>query len=118
MMLVGAGKTLSSHPLDMLIADPSGKPPMCSAEQFAELADVLVADAAPRLFAVLQEYGERVDVRIAAWGMAFGERAEVISTDRSLRMSVASAEEARRAFSWGSHISGRVVWASPSAIGE
>ncbi|PKW15005.1 hypothetical protein [Saccharopolyspora spinosa] len=45
---------------------------MRSAEQFAVVAEDLVADAASSLFAVLQEYGERVDVRIAAWGMAFG----------------------------------------------
>jgi hypothetical protein len=80
MMLVGVGQVSPGHPLDLFVADPSGKPPMCSAEEFVVVTEDLVADEAPRLFAVLQEYGERVDVRIAAWGMAFGERVEVIST--------------------------------------
>ncbi|WP_238935408.1 hypothetical protein [Saccharopolyspora spinosa] len=62
----------SGHPPDTFVVDPSGKTPMRSAEQFAVVAEDLVADAASSLFAVLQEYGERVDVRIAAWGMAFG----------------------------------------------
>jgi hypothetical protein len=38
----------------------------------------LVDDSAPRLFAIVQVYGEREDGRVAAWGMELEDRAEVI----------------------------------------
>ena len=42
---------------------PEGLPPMCGTEEFAELMAEMVAEDAPRLFAVVQEFGERVDAK-------------------------------------------------------
>lgn len=65
------------------------------------------------LFAVVQEYGERVDAVIAAWGMAFDDHAEVVAHE--LRMSVRSPESALRTFAGGPHIRARLVWFNPGA---
>ena len=48
--------------------------------------DGLVADFAPRVFAVVQEYGDRVDGRIAAWGVAFTDHTEVIGVVGTVRI--------------------------------
>gem|GEM_PF-4697425 len=67
----------------------------------------------PRVFAVVQVYGDRVDRCIAGWGMDFGDHAEVVSTDRTLRMGLNAPEEAMRGFGGGTHIRPRIVWADP-----
>lgn len=103
------------HPLDAFVRDPSGLPPLCDEAQFAEILEETVADEAPRLFAVVQEYGERVDGRIVAWGMAFEDHAEVVSVARDIRMGLQKPETALRLFNIGSHIHARIVWFNPDA---
>lgn len=105
----------ATHPLDELVPDPSGLEPVCDEERFAELLEGIVADGAPRVFAIVEEYGERVDGHIAAWGMAFDDRAEVISVQGGLRMSTRSAESALRGFGFGTRLKPRVVWVNPDA---
>jgi hypothetical protein len=102
-----------AHPLDALVPDPAGKPPICGAESFTALLDGMAADEAPGLFAIFEEYGDRVDARIAGWGMAFEDHAEVVSVDRSLRMLVTVPEDALPGFTFGSHIKARLVWVKP-----
>lgn len=104
------------HPLDAFVNDPSGRPPLCDEPLFAEITESMVADEAPRVFALVQEYGERVDCRVAGWGMDFGDHAEVVATDRSLRMSLGTPEDAPRLFNFGSHIRARLVWFNPDAV--
>jgi len=77
-------------------------------EEFAQEVAELVADEAPRVFALVQEYGERIDGRVIAWGMAFDDHAEVVGVHRRLRGSFPSAGRARRAFSRRAKI--RLVW--------
>ncbi|MBB5155941.1 hypothetical protein [Saccharopolyspora phatthalungensis] len=103
------------HPLDAHVQDPSGMTPLCGADMFAAIVDGMVADFAPRVFAVVQEYGDRVDARIAAWGIAFDDHAEVVGVDGGLRMSLQTPENALRGFTWGSHITARLVWVNPGA---
>lgn len=105
----------NQHFLDALVPDPSEKLPLCDEPRFAEIVERMVADSAPRVFAVVQEYGQRVDARIAAWGMAFDDRAEVVSVERGMRMSLQTAEHAVQGFAWGSHIHPRLVWFNPQA---
>jgi hypothetical protein len=103
------------HPLDIDVPDPSGMRPLCDEQEFAELLENMVADEAPRVFAVVQEYGERVDARIAAWGVAFPDHAEVVPTERGPRMSLQAPENALRYFNVGSYICTRLVWFNPGA---
>lgn len=103
------------NPLDGFVPDPSGMQPLCGETEFATELESMVADEAPRLFAVVQEYGERVDAQIAAWGMAFDDHAEVVSVERGLRMSLREPDQALRGFNFGSHIRARLVWFNPDA---
>lgn len=107
--------TALAHPLDALVPDPSTLTPVCDETEFAELVDGMVADEAPRLFAVVQEYGERVDARIAAWGMAFADHVEVVAVARKLRMDLRTPENALPVFTVGSRIRARLVWFDPDA---
>jgi hypothetical protein len=92
------------------VVDPATLAPVCDEAEFTELVGELVAEHAPRLFAVVQEYGERADGRIAAWGMAFEDYAKVIGVDRGVHLSLCSPERAMRAFSHRPHITARLVW--------
>ena len=103
------------HPLDRLIPDPCAIPPMCDEDEFAALAQSLVADEAPRLFAIMQVYGDRVDGRIAAWGMAFADHTEVVSATSGARMILQAPETAIRAFTIGSHVHARLIWVDLAA---
>jgi hypothetical protein len=87
--------------------------PACGEQEFADIVESMVADDAPRLFAVVQEYGERVDAVIAAWGMAFPDHAEIVSY--RMRMSVRAPENALRMFTVDGHIRAHLVWFNPDA---
>ncbi|MFE1958376.1 hypothetical protein [Streptomyces sp. NPDC059479] len=102
--------TSGTPALDLLVPHPTGLPPLCDREEFSVLLKELVADTAPRLFAVAQEYGDRVDGRVAAWGMAFEDHAEVISIDGHRRHCVPSPERALRAYRFGTRIVPHLVW--------
>jgi|SRR5699024_4466654 len=95
------------------IVDPSGCEPLCGEEVFSQVLGRMVADHAPRLFAIVAEYGDRVDAAIAAWGMAFDDRAELVAIERGLRVTMPTADEALAVFSVGAHIHPRVVWFDP-----
>lgn len=88
--------------------------PLGSEAEFAELVDALVTDSAPRLFALVEECGERADGWVVAWGMQFEDHAEVIAADRGLRVSVLSAERAREMFSRLGKV--RLVWCQHGAL--
>ncbi len=103
--------------LDRYVPDPSGLAPLCDEAQFAAILDRMAANQAPRLFAVVQEYGNRVDGVIAAWGMAFPEYAEIVSVDGGLRLRLNTPENALPAFGYGSHVRARLVWLSPDVGG-
>ena len=70
----------------------------------------LAFSEAPALFAVMQEYGDRVDGRVAAWGMAFEDHAEIVSVEGHRRMNVVSLKRAVKRFAQKPDISARLVW--------
>jgi hypothetical protein len=90
--------------------DPSGLPPLCGELEFSVLVTEMALAQAPRLFAVVQEYGERVDARVAGWGLAFDDRVDVIGVEGRLRMSMSSPERALRGFRTSPHVHPRLVW--------
>lgn len=95
--------------------DPSVLVPFCGETEFTELVDEMVADEAPRLFAVVQVYGEWVDGWIAAWGMAFEDHAEVVSVGGRTRLSLRSPERAVRGFGRRPDVTAHLVWVNPDA---
>ncbi|HEU0089214.1 MAG TPA: hypothetical protein VFQ77_16475 [Pseudonocardiaceae bacterium] len=104
------------HPLDQFVPDPSRLAPLGDEPEFAAILESAVADEAPRLFAIIQVYGERVDGRIAAWGMAFDDYAEVVSVAHGMQGSLRAPQDAVRLFNLGSHIRARLVWFNPDAV--
>ena len=87
--------------------------PLGDAEAFSALLAEMVADQAPRVFAVVQEYGDRLDGRIAAWGMAFDESVAVFGTSGNMFVSPRSPEDMTDRFRAGAGVTPRVVWAQP-----
>ncbi|MBV6695892.1 hypothetical protein KV557_01970 [Kitasatospora aureofaciens] len=80
----------------------------------------LVLDTAPRLFAVVQVYGdglEDADGWVVAWGLADDDGlTHVIGIDGRMRMTLASPEHAVRHFAVRPGITARLVWpARPGA---
>jgi hypothetical protein len=103
-----------AHPLDAIIPDPADRKPICDEAEFSELLDEMVAEDAPRVFAVIQEYGDRVDAHIAAWGMAFDDHAVVASADGERFQTLTKPEHAVRLYTRGTRVSSRLVWVYPS----
>lgn len=89
---------------------------LCSEEEFAQEVRELVAQEAPQLFALVEEYGERVDGRIVGWGIAFEDHVEVLGANGGLCASLPSAERAHRLFSRSRKI--RLVWTQPPVRGD
>lgn len=107
--------TEPDQPSDEEEVDPATLSPLCDEAEFAQEIAELVAEEAPRLFAVVQEYGERVDGRIAAWGLAFEDYADVIGLNHNIYVGLRSPERAVRIFSHHPHITAHVVWVDPEA---
>ncbi|MGH3771602.1 MAG: hypothetical protein ACRDRW_09440 [Pseudonocardiaceae bacterium] len=95
--------------------DISTLPPLCDEATFAALVDELVANEAPRLFALVAEFGERVNGEIAAWGMAFEDHVEIVSVEDGSSINLSSLELATHIFSHHPTITARVVWVNPDA---
>lgn len=74
----------------------------------------LVADTAPRLFAVVQEYLDEsgdLDACVAAWGLAHEDgTAHVVAVDGSRTLSLRSPERACFYFSVQANTTARVIW--------
>lgn len=65
---------------------------------FTALMHEVARDDAPRLFAIVEECGEAEDARVAGYGLAHADRAEVGSAEGGFRLSSDSAERAREVF--------------------
>lgn len=84
-----------------------------SEEEFAELVQGLVDDHAPRVFALVEEIGERLDGGIFAWGLEFGDWAAVFRTERRF-IKCASAASAHGLFARAHAL--RLVWPSLGSV--
>lgn len=88
--------------------------PLCGREQFDNMLAELAARHAPRRFAVVQEYGDRLDARVAAWGMGFDDRADMVSVEGRRWMTLGAAEHAPMFFARTPKISASVLWLDPA----
>lgn len=103
------------RPVDVALREPSARTPVGDEKEFAELVEGMVADFAPKMFAVVVEYGDRVDGAVVAWGMAFDDHAQLVNTSGKLHVSSRSPEDALRLFNRGQHFRPRLVWVNPDA---
>jgi hypothetical protein len=83
--------------------------PLCGEEEFTAMVTEMVNDEAPRLFAVVQELGQREDGRIAGWGMAFADHTAVLRGTGSW-LHVSSPDRARSVLSRAPNVTARLVW--------
>jgi hypothetical protein len=65
---------------------------------FATLLREVADEDAPRLFALVEEYGDADDARVAGYGLAYGDRADIASVEGDFRLRSDSAESARTLF--------------------
>jgi hypothetical protein len=90
------------------------KRPLWSEEEFAKIMRLVAEEHAPRLFAIVEEYGEQEDGRVAGYGLAYDDRVEVNSVEGGFHLSSESAERARQLFEISSRSRGvrttHVVW--------
>ncbi|SDH37804.1 hypothetical protein SAMN05216553_120104 [Lentzea fradiae] len=81
--------------------------------EFGEFLVELVAEAAPRLFAVCElergGEGELTGAELVAWGLAFADQVQWVSTDGSGHGRFGSVDRAMRHFGRGCEAS--LVWA-------
>ena len=93
-----------------------------NAEEFTRLMRELAVGEAPRLFALVEEYGEAQDARVAGYGLAYADRAEVNSVEGGFHLSSQSAERARVLFEISSRSAGtrrvHVVWLDDASKGS
>jgi hypothetical protein len=85
---------------------------------FTALLHDVAREEAPRLFAIVEEYGEAEDARVAGYGLAYADRAEVNSVEGDFHLNSGSAESARTVFDISSRSTGtrrvHVVWLDES----
>ncbi|CCH30744.1 hypothetical protein ABZ816_00590 [Actinosynnema sp. NPDC047251] len=93
---------------------PAIPAPPWTKEEFTGLMRELAEAEAPRLFALVEEYGEGQDARVAGYGLAYEDRADVNSVEGGFQLDSHSAERARTLFEISSRSAGvarvHVVW--------
>lgn len=97
-----------------------GTPPpaVMSAETYEEMVTMIVAENAPRRFAVVQDWGDHVDGRVAAWGMAFPDHVDIVDAEGGPRMRLTSPRLALIAYSRRPDVTARLMWIDPEPDGE
>jgi hypothetical protein len=80
-------------------------------EDFTGLVAEMVTDQAPRIFAIVLEYGDQVDCQITAWGMAFDDGAYMATVDGRNQYSLAEPENALRYIPTRPDTTAHFVWA-------
>ncbi len=74
--------------------------------EFAEPVHEVAHEEAPRLFAIVEEHGERESVRVAGVRRRVRGRAEVSAVEGGFRLSSQSPETARTSFESSSRSAG------------
>ena len=93
-----------------LVPDPSDLPPLYDPAEFTDLVNGMVTDHAPRVFAVVEEYGNRVDAKVVGWGLAYDDHADVIGVHGAVHLGVAAPDKVLTRFGWGDRLTAHIVW--------
>ncbi|MGW0433792.1 hypothetical protein ACWDV4_14800 [Micromonospora sp. NPDC003197] len=90
--------------------------PLGTPEEFHQMLVDIAVDFAPRRFAICEEYGDRLDGRVFAWGLAFEEQALVSDVECRFLGRFQAADSAVRLFSrTGRHL--RLIWVDEVSSG-
>ncbi len=79
-------------------------------EEFTKQVAEMVADQAPKVFAVVLEHGAQLDAQIAAWGIALDEGAFMTTVDGRSQYALAQPENALRYIRHRPEVTPRLVW--------
>ncbi|MEV0679347.1 hypothetical protein AB0I60_22775 [Actinosynnema sp. NPDC050436] len=80
----------------------------------AQSLAALAAEGAPRLFAVAVEYEGGEGACIAAYGLAFADRAEIVSTEGGFTATLCEPENALRLFTEQGETIPHLLWLPPT----
>ncbi|CCH31605.1 hypothetical protein ABZ816_04925 [Actinosynnema sp. NPDC047251] len=86
----------------------------CHDPGFAQFLAALAVEEAPRLFAVAVEYDDREDTYIAAYGLAFADRSEVVSTEGGFYATLQKPENALVFFTEQGEATPHLLWLPPA----
>lgn len=100
-----------SRTADISTASHTAQPQVDSTD-FTTLVSKMVTDQAPRVFAIVLEYGEQIDAQVIGWGMALDESAYVTTVDGRTQYVVAVPENALKYVISPTNTTPRLVWAS------
>ncbi|MBP2320650.1 hypothetical protein JOF56_001035 [Kibdelosporangium banguiense] len=102
-----------SNMTEQSTVDQNAEPePFPTDAEFTQLVSEMVTDEAPRVFAIVLEYGEHADAEIVAWGMALDDGAYVITTDSVNQYLLAAPENALNYLRGGPGTTPHLVWAA------
>ncbi|WP_433271858.1 hypothetical protein ACQPZF_14145 [Actinosynnema sp. CS-041913] len=96
-----------------VLMDRPAPEPKWGEEEFAHVMREMAMGEAPRLFSIVEEYGERIDARVAGYGLAYETGVEVNSVEGDFHLKSESPESARRLFELSAQLRGartHVVW--------
>ena len=65
-------------------------------DEFTNVMRLIAKEEAPRLFAVVEEYGEREDCRVAGFGLAYADHADVNSVEGDFHLVSENPERVRQ----------------------
>jgi hypothetical protein len=97
--------------------------PLWTKEEFTNLLHLIAKKQAPRLFAIVEEYGEQEDGRVAGYGLAYPDHADVNSVEGDFHLVSQSPERARQLYEMSAGSRGvrtHLVWltGAPEDSGE
>jgi hypothetical protein len=95
--------------------EPSDSQTLADETEFTTLITAMVADHAPRMFAIVIEHGERLDAAITAWGLALDNGAFAITSDGKNQYLLTAPEHALHYVRRTANTTPRLVWVDPTA---
>jgi hypothetical protein len=107
--------TPSQSDVDQQPHGPTEPQTLAAETEFTNLITAMVAEHAPRMFAIVIERGERLDAAITAWGLALDNSAYAITADGKNQYLLAAPEHALRYIRRTANTTPHLVWVDPIA---
>jgi hypothetical protein len=95
--------------------EPTDPQTLADETEFTNLITAMVANHAPRMFAIVLKRGERLDAAITAWGLALDNSAYAVTTDGKTQYLLAAPEQALQYVRRTANTTPHLVWVDPTA---
>jgi hypothetical protein len=95
--------------------EPTDPQTLADETEFANLITSMVADHAPRMFAIVLEHGDHLDAAITAWGLALNGSAYAVTADGKNQYLLAAPEQALQYVRRTANTTPHLVWVEPAA---